>query len=658
MEAARGAFERWQVVSNDKGRRVVHHYLNGAGGGADLAVVGREKSSRHVSYVVPNQFVRSLLNRPYLLPSSPSSSSSSSPQSPPAALLFKWRSRREDMTGYHLSSQMSMSGLTGAYSCGSFVLPKSPFQCSYDSLEPEHNLFAKMLETEANPHMVVNEIYKSALSNREDVSSCETTRSRNFHKDEMIQGHGHIDTAAPFESVKAAINKFGGVVHREAQTIPDAERQKAIQLEFEKVQEEILEHRKEYEAVEEIKARVVKKLDDAKRYIEELKLELEKAESSERKAKEEAEIADTRLRRQIASCSSVANMAKMEVAKELIDADLASAKEELELMMRAKRLVSESNEMEVRTKEELLELAQSANLEVEEQMDEAASDFQIEQDKLNWEKELKRVENELQQLNEQLLQTNELESRLDKVSAALSEKKAELASFKALQEARVDIEEASKRVINLKATAFSLSSELETEKRFLESLREKEGLAIVSVSSLEAELEAMKTKLGQVMAHDSSDRVTLSIEEYFKLSQKANEAEEMARRRTISAIEQLKEAKDSKARRLEELEEANRKILRQKKTLNAILEEIEKTNEAKLNVEQELRRPRGHERMATSGVARSLSTVSDPGVLLDQEFHVVEADRASTIRSNNFNAAGCERKRSKSLLLKIANFWG
>lgn len=432
------------------------------------------------------------------------------------------------------------------------------------------------------------------------------------------------------------------------------QRQKSIQLEFEKVQEEILEDRKEYEVVEETKAQVVKKLDNAKRYIEELKLSLEKAESLERRAKEEAEIADMRLRQQhqeIASCSSIANLAKLEVAKELVNADIASAKEELELMMRAKRLVSESNEMEVRTNKELLELAQSAHLEVEEQNDEAALDFQLEQNKLNWEKELKQVENELQQLNEQLLQTNELKSTLDKVSAALSEKKAELASFKALQEARVDLEEISKRV-------FSLSSELEREKRFLQSLREKEGLAIVSVSSLETELEAMKTELEQVMAHDSSDRVTLSIEEFLKLSQKANEAEEMARRRTISAIERLKEAKDSKARRSQELEEANRKILRQKKTLNATLEEIEKTNEAKLNMEQELRRPRGHERTVTSGVARSLSAVSDPGVLLDQEFHVVEADGARMIRSNNFNAAGCERKRSKSLLPKIANFWG
>lgn len=92
MEEARGAYVLWQevVVSNDKGRRVVHYYLKGAGGGADLAVVGREKSVRHMSYTVPNQFARSLMSRPHLMPSLPSSSS---PQ--PPGLSFKLRSRRE-----------------------------------------------------------------------------------------------------------------------------------------------------------------------------------------------------------------------------------------------------------------------------------------------------------------------------------------------------------------------------------------------------------------------------------------------------------------------------------------------------------------------------------------------------------------------------------
>lgn len=69
------AFVSWEevVISNEKGRREVHYFLRRSDGGSDLAVVGKEKSPRHMWYVVQNHFLRSL---------SPSSS-------------LKWRSRRE-----------------------------------------------------------------------------------------------------------------------------------------------------------------------------------------------------------------------------------------------------------------------------------------------------------------------------------------------------------------------------------------------------------------------------------------------------------------------------------------------------------------------------------------------------------------------------------
>ncbi|KZV58549.1 hypothetical protein F511_12376 [Dorcoceras hygrometricum] len=46
------SFVDWEevVVSSDKGRREVHYYLKRNGGGADLVVVGKEKSVRHMSY--------------------------------------------------------------------------------------------------------------------------------------------------------------------------------------------------------------------------------------------------------------------------------------------------------------------------------------------------------------------------------------------------------------------------------------------------------------------------------------------------------------------------------------------------------------------------------------------------------------------------------
>ncbi|RWR74975.1 Bromo adjacent BAH domain-containing protein [Cinnamomum micranthum f. kanehirae] len=69
------SFVSWEeiLVSNEKGRREVHYYLKRSDGGSDLAVVGKERSLRHMSYAAPNLFLRSLR-----------------PLSP-----LRWRSRRE-----------------------------------------------------------------------------------------------------------------------------------------------------------------------------------------------------------------------------------------------------------------------------------------------------------------------------------------------------------------------------------------------------------------------------------------------------------------------------------------------------------------------------------------------------------------------------------
>lgn len=54
VEAATAAlgYVRWEevFVSADKGRREVHYYLKRSDGSPDLAVIGKEKSLRHMSY--------------------------------------------------------------------------------------------------------------------------------------------------------------------------------------------------------------------------------------------------------------------------------------------------------------------------------------------------------------------------------------------------------------------------------------------------------------------------------------------------------------------------------------------------------------------------------------------------------------------------------
>ncbi|KAJ6807597.1 uncharacterized protein M6B38_169165 [Iris pallida] len=93
MEEAR-ALVRWEevVVSNDKGRRVVNYYVEDSRGRMDLAVVGREKSVRHMTYVVSNQFFRSLLVGKS---SCPSASVLAAGVAGVGFGCLKWKSRRE-----------------------------------------------------------------------------------------------------------------------------------------------------------------------------------------------------------------------------------------------------------------------------------------------------------------------------------------------------------------------------------------------------------------------------------------------------------------------------------------------------------------------------------------------------------------------------------
>ncbi|WVZ66651.1 hypothetical protein U9M48_015841 [Paspalum notatum var. saurae] len=81
-------FVRWreEFVSRERGSRVVHYYLDDAAGGSHLAVVGTERSLRHMLYVVTEDF-RAAWGR--------GGGGGADDGCGPAVFARKWRSRRE-----------------------------------------------------------------------------------------------------------------------------------------------------------------------------------------------------------------------------------------------------------------------------------------------------------------------------------------------------------------------------------------------------------------------------------------------------------------------------------------------------------------------------------------------------------------------------------
>lgn len=88
-------FVEWKehFVSQERGNRVVHYFLKDSGGESILAVIGTERSVRHMFYVVADEFLE--------VHGKENSASSN----------YKWRSRREVVDW--LTSMLSKQHLHG-----------------------------------------------------------------------------------------------------------------------------------------------------------------------------------------------------------------------------------------------------------------------------------------------------------------------------------------------------------------------------------------------------------------------------------------------------------------------------------------------------------------------------------------------------------------
>lgn len=92
-------FIEWkeQFISQERGNRVVHYYLKDSAGESILAVVGTERSLRHMFYVVAEEFLQ-VFGKEGAIHAG-----------------FKWRSRREVVDW--LTSMLSKQHLLGDRSC-------------------------------------------------------------------------------------------------------------------------------------------------------------------------------------------------------------------------------------------------------------------------------------------------------------------------------------------------------------------------------------------------------------------------------------------------------------------------------------------------------------------------------------------------------------
>ncbi|KAI7732269.1 hypothetical protein M8C21_024454 [Ambrosia artemisiifolia] len=171
----------------------------------------------------------------------------------------------------------------------------------------------------------------------------------------------------------------------------------------------------------------------------------------------------------------------------------------------------------------------------------------------------------------------ELPKKLEKAS-----EEADQANSRA-RNAHEELQKAKEAAKKAKKRENKMTSILNDAVRQVEAARASERFALGAISVVE---ESKSTRNSEC---EPDSGITLSVEEYQELSQKAKEAENEANDRVSEAISQIDLAKESELNAAKKFEEVKSDLATKKEQLSTTMEKAEKAKEEKMVVEQELR---------------------------------------------------------------------
>ncbi|CAI9777776.1 unnamed protein product [Fraxinus pennsylvanica] len=486
-----------------------------------------------------------------------------------------------------------------------------------DTIKPqkEENLEAKIVlqpsseEDNKNSAQTRNDTVATLIT-EVSVNSDMTTKATECDKQpgNIELNFVQIDTAAPFESVKAAVSKFGGILDWKAHRVHTKERRKFIEIELETAKGEIPLYKKQVEDAEVAKIQVLKELNSTKRLVEDLKLNLERAQTEEHQAKQDSELAKLRVEEMeqgIGDEASIAARAQLEVARARNAAavsELKTVRDELEQLrkdytlmiteknaavQKAEKTVSAAKEVdksvedltiELISAKESLQYAHDTHLEADEHR--VGAVVAKVEDTLNWEKELKEAGDELEKLNQRMSLAKDLKSKLDTASGSLQDLKAKLAAYMESNSKQETVEEANltdaledpetKTHGFIKTAVASAEKELKNTKLNIEQAKTEANILKVESTSLKSELEKEKSEI--VMFQQREGMASIAI---------ASLEDELRRIKSEIVIVQKKEKeeRDKKMELLKKLQEAAQDAERAKTLAQLAQERLQEANE-------------------------------------------------------------------------------
>lgn len=369
----------------------------------------------------------------------------------------------------------------------------------------------------------------------------------------VIDGKVHVDTAAPIDSVRGAVTKFGGILDWR-------ERRQQIEEELGGVHAEAAEYQRRTREADAGRAEAQQDLMGATGEIDDLWLTVKRAQIAEAQARKDSELAKLRLRKlEKGARERAATKAELDSVRDrhaTALADLRAARAELGALKKERDAVAEeASAAAARVRDTAGEVVQAGEalreaaaehegLMVELESARAAHDAAEErrmrlalawrEDKVRWQNELEEGEMEARRLRDELVAAGDLESQVTAASDHLATLRAELfaravegaseedkqtpaasstpgmvgKAKKELEEVKGSVEKAKDETKILHVAAASLREDLEKEKAELAALRRNQSTSSsASIPSLEEELRRVTTELAaaQARARDSDE---------------------------------------------------------------------------------------------------------------------------------------------------------